>query len=187
MPHAGSSAVRRREEHGPCRHHLHVMKAEVAFPRPAVLGHEISGVLVGFGPSALSPLSDATDAATACIAGCAGLTSYGAVVRAGHVADVDSVVVVGVGGVGSSIALRAPRRAAEPRSVRDAHVLRGLTRTVSSGSARREPQAGELGRAAATRPNAYSGGRRHTGRSTRSGCLSRRPRRMSALPRSCRR
>ncbi|WP_448002370.1 zinc-binding dehydrogenase [Agromyces bauzanensis] len=168
---------------GVCHTDLHVMKGEVAFPRPAVLGHEISGVVVGFGPgtdvpeglevgatvvgafimpctecdacrrgrddlcanffaqnrlrgtlydgtsrlampdgsflamysmgglaeysvvpvSALSPLSDATDAATACIAGCAGLTSYGAVVRAGHVAAGDAVVVVGVGGVGSSI------------------------------------------------------------------------------------
>lgn len=168
---------------GVCHTDLHVVKGEVAFPRPAVLGHEISGTIVSFGPgtdvpealevgatvvgafimpctecdacrrgrddlcanffaqnrlrgtlydgtsrlsmpdggflamysmgglaeysvvpvSALAPLSESTDATSACIAGCAGLTSYGAVKRAGHVEAGDSVVVVGVGGVGSSI------------------------------------------------------------------------------------
>ncbi len=34
---------------GVCHTDLHVMKGEVAFPRPAVLGHEISGVVVEFG------------------------------------------------------------------------------------------------------------------------------------------
>jgi succinate semialdehyde reductase (NADPH) len=35
---------------GVCHTDLHVMKAEVAFPTPAVLGHEISGVVVAVGP-----------------------------------------------------------------------------------------------------------------------------------------
>lgn len=168
---------------GVCHTDLHVIKGEVAFPRPAVLGHEISGEIVNFGPgtevpetlrvgttvvaafimpctecdaclrgrddlcanffaqnrlhgtlydgssrltmpdgsflamysmgglaeycvvpvSALSPLPDGMDAESSCIVGCAGLTSYGAVVRAGQVSEGDSVVVVGVGGIGSSI------------------------------------------------------------------------------------
>lgn len=36
---------------GVCHTDLHVLKDEVAFPRPAVLGHEISGTVVEFGPS----------------------------------------------------------------------------------------------------------------------------------------
>lgn len=36
---------------GVCHTDLHVIKGEVAFPRPAVLGHEISGTIVGFGNS----------------------------------------------------------------------------------------------------------------------------------------
>ena len=168
---------------GVCHTDLHVIKGEVAFPRPAVLGHEISGEIVAFGPgtdvpenlrvgatvvgafimpctecdacrrgrddlcakffaqnrlrgtlydgssrlampdggflamysmgglaeycvvpvSALSPLSEGMDAESSCIVGCAGLTAYGAVSRAGQVAAGDSVVVVGVGGIGSSI------------------------------------------------------------------------------------
>ena len=35
---------------GVCHTDLHVMKAEVAFPTPAVLGHEISGVVAAVGP-----------------------------------------------------------------------------------------------------------------------------------------
>ena len=34
---------------GVCHTDLHVIKGEVAFPRPAVLGHEISGTIVAFG------------------------------------------------------------------------------------------------------------------------------------------
>jgi succinate semialdehyde reductase (NADPH) len=34
---------------GVCHTDLHVMKGEVAFPTPAVLGHEISGIVVGLG------------------------------------------------------------------------------------------------------------------------------------------
>lgn len=39
---------------GVCHTDLHVMKGEVAFPAPAVLGHEISGELVAFGPGTAS-------------------------------------------------------------------------------------------------------------------------------------
>jgi succinate semialdehyde reductase (NADPH) len=37
---------------GVCHTDLHVMKGEVAFPTPAVLGHEISGTVVEFGDAA---------------------------------------------------------------------------------------------------------------------------------------
>jgi S-(hydroxymethyl)glutathione dehydrogenase/alcohol dehydrogenase len=49
VPHAGEALVR-VEACGVCHTDLHVMKQEVAFPRPAVLGHEISGTVVQFGP-----------------------------------------------------------------------------------------------------------------------------------------
>lgn len=35
---------------GVCHTDLHVMKGEVAFPTPAVLGHEVSGIVAGVGP-----------------------------------------------------------------------------------------------------------------------------------------
>src|SRR5687768_18557559 len=35
---------------GVCHTDLHVMKAEVAFPMPAVMGHEISGTVAALGP-----------------------------------------------------------------------------------------------------------------------------------------
>lgn len=35
---------------GVCHTDLHVIKGEVPFPNPAVLGHEVSGVIVGVGP-----------------------------------------------------------------------------------------------------------------------------------------
>ena len=40
---------------GVCHTDLHVMKAEVAFPTPAVLGHEISGTIVALGPGVAGP------------------------------------------------------------------------------------------------------------------------------------
>ena len=40
---------------GVCHTDLHVMKGEVAFPTPAVLGHEISGTVVACGPGVDSP------------------------------------------------------------------------------------------------------------------------------------
>lgn len=168
---------------GVCHTDLHVIKGEVTFPRPAVLGHEVSGRIVTIGEGtedarglrpgdivaagfimpcetcdqclrgrddlcveffaqnrlrgtlydgesrlampdgsflamysmgglaeyAVVPLSALTavpvglDPELACILGCSGLTSYGAVFRAGEVADGDSVAIVGVGGIGSSL------------------------------------------------------------------------------------
>ncbi|WP_224786045.1 zinc-binding dehydrogenase [Microbacterium caowuchunii] len=182
VPRAGEALVR-VIACGVCHTDLHVMKGEVAFPRPAVLGHEISGEIValgegtaapeGVGPgdvvvagfimpctecaacrrgrddlcapffaqnrlrgtlydgesrlrmpdgsflamysmgglaeycvvpvSALVPLPAGVDPVAGCILGCAGLTSYGAVVRAGRVERGTTVAVVGVGGVGSGI------------------------------------------------------------------------------------
>jgi S-(hydroxymethyl)glutathione dehydrogenase/alcohol dehydrogenase len=40
---------------GVCHTDLHVMKAEVAFPTPATLGHEISGTIVALGPGVQGP------------------------------------------------------------------------------------------------------------------------------------
>ncbi len=168
---------------GVCHTDLHVMKGEVSFPRPAVLGHEISGVIVSFGDgtagtsglsvgddvvgafimpctrcaacrrgrddmcenffaqnrvngtlydgtsrvampdggflamysmgglaeyavvpiSALARLPEGVDLVSACILGCAGLTSYGAVTHAGQVKTGQTVAIIGVGGVGSSL------------------------------------------------------------------------------------
>src|SRR4051794_21498023 len=40
---------------GVCHTDLHVIKAEVAFPTPAVLGHEISGTIVALGAGVDGP------------------------------------------------------------------------------------------------------------------------------------
>jgi len=40
---------------GVCHTDLHVMKAEVAFPMPAVMGHEISGTIAALGPGVTGP------------------------------------------------------------------------------------------------------------------------------------
>lgn len=48
VPKAGEVLVRVRAC-GVCHTDLHVMKKEVAFPIPAVMGHEISGTIVGLG------------------------------------------------------------------------------------------------------------------------------------------
>lgn len=168
---------------GVCHTDLHVIRGEVAFPRPAVLGHEISGEVVAFGPgssdthglqagdtvvagfimpctrcqacrrgrddlctnffaqnrlrgtlydgrsrlrmpdgsflamysmgglaeyavvpvSALTRLPAVSPVLESCVLGCAGLTSFGAVFRTGQVGPGDSVAVVGVGGIGSSL------------------------------------------------------------------------------------
>ncbi|MCU1475389.1 MAG: alcohol dehydrogenase [Subtercola sp.] len=179
---------------GVCHTDLHVIKGEVGFPRPAVLGHEISGRIVEIGPgtsdarglavgvavagafimpcttcdaclrgrddlcanffgqnrlkgtlydgesrlsmpdgsflamysmgglaeycvvpiSALAALSESVDLETSCILGCAGMTSYGAVHRAGQVQSGDSVAIVGSGGIGSSLIQMAVAAGAHP-------------------------------------------------------------------------
>jgi succinate semialdehyde reductase (NADPH) len=40
---------------GVCHTDLHVLKSEVAFPTPSVLGHEVSGVVVELGPDVTGP------------------------------------------------------------------------------------------------------------------------------------
>jgi S-(hydroxymethyl)glutathione dehydrogenase/alcohol dehydrogenase len=40
---------------GVCHTDLHVMKGEVAFPTPAVMGHEISGIVAALGPGVTGP------------------------------------------------------------------------------------------------------------------------------------
>lgn len=179
---------------GVCHSDLHVIKGEVAFPRPAVLGHEISGTVVAFGEgsadrqglsvgdavvgafimpctrcaaclkgrddlcsnffsqnrlkgtlydgesrlsmpdgsflamysmgglaeysvvpiAALVALPSSVDPESAAILGCAGLTSLGAVRRAGQVEPGDAVAIVAVGGVGSSLIQFARAAGADP-------------------------------------------------------------------------
>ena len=53
-PHAGEVLVR-VSACGVCHTDLHVMKAEVAFPAPAVMGHEISGTVAALGPGVAGP------------------------------------------------------------------------------------------------------------------------------------
>jgi len=178
---------------GVCHTDLHVIKGEVVFPRPAVLGHEISGTVLAFGEgtadrrglavgdqvvgafimpctrcdacrrgrddmceaffgqnrlrgtlydgesrlampdgsflamysmgglaeysvvplSALVPLPDGLEPVTAAILGCAAFTAYGAVRHAGDVRPGQSVAVVAVGGVGSSLVQLARATGAE--------------------------------------------------------------------------
>ena len=53
-PRAGEILVR-VSACGVCHTDLHVMKAEVAFPTPAVMGHEISGTVAALGPGVGGP------------------------------------------------------------------------------------------------------------------------------------
>ena len=53
-PRTGEALVRVRAC-GVCHTDLHVIKGEVAFPTPAVLGHEISGTVVSLGPDTDGP------------------------------------------------------------------------------------------------------------------------------------
>ena len=53
-PRAGEILVKVRAC-GVCHTDLHVMKAEVAFPTPAVMGHEISGTVAALGPGVNGP------------------------------------------------------------------------------------------------------------------------------------
>src|SRR5262245_28597180 len=53
-PRAGEILVKVRAC-GVCHTDLHVMKAEVAFPMPAVMGHEISGTVAALGPGVKGP------------------------------------------------------------------------------------------------------------------------------------
>src|SRR5687767_8023714 len=53
-PHAGEILVK-VTACGVCHTDLHVMKAEVAFPMPAVMGHEISGTVAALGPGVTGP------------------------------------------------------------------------------------------------------------------------------------
>ena len=48
-PRAGEVMIR-VEACGVCHTDLHVIKAEVRFPTPCVLGHEVSGTVVAHGP-----------------------------------------------------------------------------------------------------------------------------------------
>jgi len=167
---------------GVCHSDLHVLKDEIAFPLPAVLGHEISGTVVALGEgstagsvavgdrvvgafimpcnacaecargrddlclrffalnrvegslydgtsrlsradgsrlamysmggmaeyavvpvSGLAPVPDDVPLEAAAILGCAVMTGFGAVRRGGDVRVGESVAVIGIGGVGTSI------------------------------------------------------------------------------------
>lgn len=167
---------------GVCHSDLHVMHGSIAFPTPAVLGHEVSGTVVELGPgaeiggltvgqpvvgaflmpcgrcaycvqgrddlcttffehnrlrgelfdgssrlrdldggtlamysmaglaeyavlpvSAVAPLPPGLDVTRAAVLGCAALTAYGAVRRAAALQFGETVAVVAIGGVGSSL------------------------------------------------------------------------------------
>lgn len=62
---------------GVCHTDLHIMKAEVAFPLPAVLGHEISGTVVELGPGAGGP-PPGTDVVSAFVMPCGRCVACGA-------------------------------------------------------------------------------------------------------------
>jgi S-(hydroxymethyl)glutathione dehydrogenase/alcohol dehydrogenase len=62
---------------GVCHTDLHVMKAEVAFPTPCVLGHETSGVVVALGPGVEGP-APGTAVASAFIMPCGRCSACGA-------------------------------------------------------------------------------------------------------------
>ncbi len=221
VPRAGEVLVRVRSC-GVCHSDLHVARGEIAFPRPAVLGHEISGTVVELGPdvaatgagpdvgtavvgafimpcttceacrrgrddlcaeffaqnrtrgvlfdgtsrlsrvdgtplamysmgglaefavcpvSALAPLPEGVEPRSAAILGCAGMTAYGAVTRAGQVGPGDAVGVVAVGGLGLSMVQLAAGSGAETvvavdvddRKLDLARSL-GATHTVNSAS-----------------------------------------------------
>lgn len=178
-PRAGEALIR-VAACGVCHSDLHVLKGEIAFPRPAVLGHEISGTIVQLGDgvenlrvgdavvggfimpctrcdecqrgrddlcpqffaqnrlkgalfdgetrlrrtdgsplamysmaglaeysvcpvSALAVLPSEVSMTSAAVLGCAGMTAYGAVHRAGSVQPGATVAVVAVGGLGMSM------------------------------------------------------------------------------------
>src|SRR5262245_8316247 len=54
QPRTGEALVR-VHACGVCHTDLHVIKGEVAFPTPAVLGHEISGTVCALGPGTSGP------------------------------------------------------------------------------------------------------------------------------------
>ena len=62
---------------GVCHTDLHVMKAEVAFPTPAVMGHEITGTVAALGPGVTGP-PVGTPVASAFIMPCGFCTPCGA-------------------------------------------------------------------------------------------------------------
>jgi S-(hydroxymethyl)glutathione dehydrogenase/alcohol dehydrogenase len=62
---------------GVCHTDLHVMKAEVAFPTPAVMGHEISGTVSALGPGVSGP-AVGTPVASAFIMPCGFCAACGA-------------------------------------------------------------------------------------------------------------
>src|SRR5262245_62231782 len=62
---------------GLCHTDLHVMKAEVAFPTPAVMGHEISGTVAALGAGVKGP-AVGTKVASAFIMPCGFCTPCGA-------------------------------------------------------------------------------------------------------------
>ncbi len=55
-PKAGEALVKVRAC-GVCHTDLHVIKGEVGFPRPAVMGHEISGTIVAIGDGTIDDRS----------------------------------------------------------------------------------------------------------------------------------
>src|SRR5919109_1589114 len=87
---------------GVCHTDLHVMKAEVAFPTPAVMGHEISGTVAGLGPGVAGP-PVGTRVASAFIMPCGFCPACGAVRHGADLRGGERIAVVATGGVGINI------------------------------------------------------------------------------------
>jgi S-(hydroxymethyl)glutathione dehydrogenase/alcohol dehydrogenase len=93
---------------GVCHTDLHVIKGEVAFPTPCVLGHEISGVVAEVpsgtdAPEVGSNVVGGLPLVESAVYGCSILTAFGAVRHAGDVRVGETVAVVAIGGVGLNL------------------------------------------------------------------------------------
>src|SRR5262245_56590714 len=75
QPRTGEVLVRVRAC-GVCQTDLHVIKAEVVFPTPAVLGHEISGTIAALGPG-VSGLTAGASVVSAFIMPCGACSACG--------------------------------------------------------------------------------------------------------------
>ncbi|KAL2521228.1 GroES-like zinc-binding alcohol dehydrogenase family protein [Forsythia ovata] len=110
---------------GVCHSDLHVIKGELPFASPCVVGHEITGEVIEHGPltdnkpvymysmgglaefcvvpaHGLAVLPDSLPYTESAILGCAVFTAYGAMAHAAEVRPGDAIAVIGIGGVGSS-------------------------------------------------------------------------------------
>jgi Zn-dependent alcohol dehydrogenase len=109
----------RVERAGVCHSDLSVVNGTIPFPTPVVLGHEGAGVVEAVGPGVRKVAEGDHVVLTfeaACLIGCAVVTGTGAVLNRAKVRPGETVVVIGVGGIGLSV-VQAARIAAAGRIV----------------------------------------------------------------------